>query len=102
MNKQFKIFYRHPDGGFRYIDTVTLTGDVDWDTKDCLEEIFYRMQGEVWSPHGEARYMIASLGVQHTSMSIGDIARDEQTGKVWRVAMFGWEDVTKTAPCGKV
>ena len=36
-------------------------------------QIYHQMQGEMWSPHGEARSMIQGLGLQHTSMSIGDI-----------------------------
>lgn len=37
------------------------------------KEIFHMMQGEIWSPNGEARSMIARLGLKHTSMSVGDI-----------------------------
>ena len=38
-----------------------------------LETVFDMMQGERWSPHGEARALIQSSGLRHTSMSIGDI-----------------------------
>lgn len=38
-----------------------------------LEDVFVRMQGENWSPQGEARNMIAASGAGHTSMSVGDI-----------------------------
>ena len=31
------------------------------------------MQGDNWSPKGEARSLIAGLGLHHTSMSTGDI-----------------------------
>lgn len=40
---------------------------------DDLEEIFHYMQGENWSPHGEARELIEAKGLAHTSMSVGDI-----------------------------
>jgi hypothetical protein len=34
------------------------------------EDVYFRMQGENWSPTGEARELIASKGVRHTSMSL--------------------------------
>jgi hypothetical protein len=37
-------------------------------------DIFGMMQGEIWSPEGEARTLIKMIGLAHTSMSIGDIA----------------------------
>lgn len=37
------------------------------------EEVFANMQGEVFSPNGEARDYIQWLGLSHTSMSVGDI-----------------------------
>lgn len=44
------------------------------------EEVFDMMQGENWSPNGEARPLIQSLGLQHTSLSVGDIIRYEEDG----------------------
>ena len=41
-----------------------------------LERVFYEMQGEMWSPNGEARELIESKGLHHTSMSIGDVIVD--------------------------
>lgn len=40
-----------------------------------LKNIFAMMQGEVWSPKGEAKKLIDSLGLYHTSMSVGDIIK---------------------------
>ncbi len=37
------------------------------------EKVFMMMQGEFWSPEGEARELISSLGLHHTSMSVGDV-----------------------------
>lgn len=37
------------------------------------EQIFIYFQGDNWSPHGEARELIKTLGLNHTSMSTGDI-----------------------------
>ena len=42
------------------------------ETKD-LDKIYFEMQGEVWSPNGEARQLIIKRGLNHTSMSVGDI-----------------------------
>ena len=37
------------------------------------DEVFTRLQGEYWSPNGEARKLIRSLKLGHTSMSVGDV-----------------------------
>ncbi len=37
------------------------------------DKIFHMMQGEIWSPEGQANAMIKSSGTGHTSMSVGDI-----------------------------
>jgi len=37
------------------------------------ELTYHFMQGEVWSPLGEARQLITECGLKHTSMSVGDI-----------------------------
>lgn len=36
------------------------------------DEVFRLMQGEFWSPRGEANYLVSGKGV-HTSMSMGDV-----------------------------
>ena len=64
---------------------------------DDLEQVFILMQGEVWSPNGEARDLITGLGLKHTSMSVGDIVYDVDM-KVyfqcdmgsWRIIKFLW------------
>ncbi len=96
--KTFQVFYAHPEGGFRLIATVPLAANGEMHTSLWLEELFWRMQGENWSRHGEGREIVENTGVQHTSMSVGDIARNVETGEVWKVANTGWIDV-KGAPC---
>lgn len=54
-----------------------------------LEEGFIKMQGENWSPNSEARDHIISLGLKHTSMSIGDAFQDEN-GVYFVVESFGF------------
>ena len=56
-----------------------------------LEDAFYQMQGEIWSPNGEARNMIKTLGLSHTSMMIGDIISIPDTGEIWEVAWEGFD-----------
>jgi hypothetical protein len=98
VTKTFDVLYAHPDGGFRFIATVPLTANGEMHMSHWLEELFWRMQGENWSPNGEARELIKAKGVQHTSMSVGDIAWDIETGEVWKVADMGWVHVNG-APC---
>jgi len=44
------------------------------------EELFYALQGEIWSPKGEARQLVLGKGLHHTSMSVGDVlVIDDQT-----------------------
>lgn len=66
-----------------YIRTVEAEG---------LGEVYHRMQGCIWSPRGEARPIIEAAGVSHTSMSVGDVAVDED-GQAWVCASVGWEKV---------
>jgi hypothetical protein len=55
----------------------------------ALEDTYRTMQGEVWSPNGEARDLIEGLGLRHTSMSVGDVMVAD--GQVFIVASFGFE-----------
>jgi hypothetical protein len=55
-----------------------------------LEIIYAKMQGENWSPNGEARTLIEEKGLSHTSMSVGDVIVDE-TGQAHIVARSGFE-----------
>lgn len=42
-------------------------------TNSDKEELFHALQAENYSPKGEARELISSKGLRHTSMSVGDI-----------------------------
>ena len=63
------------------------------------ERIFALLQGEVWSPRGEARDLISSKGLRHTSMMVGDVV--EIGGRILAVAVMGfepiWEDATPSS-----
>lgn len=78
-------YFRDMTGGSRYLkkqrllptsDTLSKThtkiGSIN--TVD-LNKIFHLMQGETWSPNGEARDIISNSGAGRTSMSVGDIIK---------------------------
>jgi hypothetical protein len=58
-----------------------------------LEDVWMSMQkGEHWSPNGEARELIKSKGLKHTSMSVGDIFISPET-IVYMVDMLGFKQL---------
>jgi hypothetical protein len=57
-----------------------------------LDDAFWQMQGENWSPNGEARPLIQSLGLSHTSMMVGDVIQDEDDA-YWECLDRGWRRV---------
>ncbi len=57
-----------------------------------LDELWIALQGENWSPNGEARSLIRSKGLQHTSMSIGDCFM-LPNGDCWIAALGGFKKV---------
>ena len=59
---------------------------------DCRGDAWLEMQGENWSPHGEARSLIERLGLSHTSMSVGDVLQDQE-GEYWECLDLGWRRV---------
>ena len=66
--------------------------DVDGDTKHhCLENAFFQMQSERWSPNGEARNLIERKALHHTSLSVGDVVVLD--GKAWMCTNDGWEEI---------
>lgn len=82
----YTVYYMKPDHFRTFIfGDVRPTIDTLKDTHvllrvvkaESLEEVFWRMQGEIWSPNGEARELIQSKGLSHTSMSVGDVVCDE-------------------------
>jgi hypothetical protein len=95
----YRIYYMKPDYFAKFIHGIEIP------TRQQLEEthvhlldleastldaIFSSMQGEVWSPNGEARSLIKGKGLAHTSMSIGDVVEDIDTGEMFACAFVGW------------
>lgn len=58
-------------------------------TATSLDDVFRQMQGEIWSPRGEARPLIERLHLSHTSMSVGDLVYAEY-GHCWLCDFSGW------------
>jgi len=56
------------------------------------EDVMCQMQAENWSPNGEARPLIRSLGLRHTSMSIGDVVVNEY-GRAFQCDIIGWKEI---------
>lgn len=56
---------------------------------DDLEYVFDMMQGDKWSPRGEARNFIKKLGLTHTSMMVGDVIVAD--GVAYYVAPMGFK-----------
>ena len=62
-----------------------------------LEKVFEMMQGENWSPNGEARDFIRKLGLWHTSMSVGDVIKIQN--EAWLVQPIGFLELTNGHRC---
>ena len=104
--KTFAVWYMKPEffrDGIMGVEWLTKQGLMPIATKldlshvflryveaESMEKVFGMMQGEVWSPNGEARSRIEALGLSHTSMSVGDVVADVATGKAWIVDRFGF------------
>jgi hypothetical protein len=79
------------DGPFLPLETHRRLGEVryrpDWQT------LYGPLQGDFWSPEGEANSLIRGLNLHHTSMSVGDVLVVNHPGgkqEAWMVAPSGW------------
>ncbi|GEM_PF-3441048 len=83
--KTYTVFYK--DFGsdlYRPVFVVIANG---------LEDAYWKMQGENWSPHGEAKPLLDLLGVKHTSMMVGDAFYSPETGTYYIVEDVGFSEV---------
>lgn len=94
--KVFGVYYRReptfrPAGGDQLLqqDYVFL-GNI---AADSLDDVFVKMQGENWSPNGEATPLIAAFGLKHTSMSVGDVIHDSEADVFFEVLPVGFRKV---------
>ena len=98
---KYQIWYMKPEyfgngiSGQRLPDAKNLSAthvhlkDIE---ADGIEKAWHAMQGENWSPNGEARELIKSKGLQHTSMSVGDVIIDD-VGNVHVTLMTGFKAI---------
>jgi len=102
---KFQIWYMRPEffqdgivGMLPDLDDLPTTHihlkDLDLEDGAQLERVYNHMQAEVWSPNGEARELIASKGLMHTSMAVGDVIVDQQGG-VFAVAGIGFTELAR-------
>jgi hypothetical protein len=80
-----------PEAGFLE-KTHVLLGSIAQPEGTSLDDLWSSLQGENWSPNGEANHLIRSKGLRHTSMSVGDCFR-LPNGAVWMVDSFGFKQV---------
>ena len=102
IKRSYKIYYYKPefqrDASFSDFhidpDSIKKTHTHLVDVKaDSLDAVYLGMQANMWSPNGEAKELIKSKGLGHTSMSIGDVIYDKTTDTYIRVASVGFEFV---------
>ncbi len=58
----------------------------------CLDDVYWQLQGDNWSPNGEARPLIEQLGLGHTSLSIGDVA-EAPDGRYYICRWLDWQEI---------
>lgn len=68
--------------------THTLLGEV---VGTNLDELYNALQGEVWSPEGQARELIIRKGLKHTTICVGDIIEIDNT--LFFVESYGFENL---------
>jgi hypothetical protein len=100
--KTYAVYYQRPTTGFTFLQRDDLTVANLEKTHALVKKglrasskdaVFAKMQGEHWSPQGQAIPLIKSLGLQHTSMSVNDVVRDLQGG-FWQCMNLGWRQIT--------
>ena len=70
---------------------------VESEFRGSKNDAFHTFQGEVWSPKGEARFLIQALGLSHTSMSVGDVLIDLDTYEALYVDRVGFQTLYYSA-----
>jgi len=102
MCKAYTVYYKKHDREMEdYVSPVYMTEEyfntyyrpVADITAEGLEEVYCEMQAENWSPNGEARELIKSLGLSHTSMMLGDIVFCHNDHRHYWCAWMGFDEV---------
>tara|TARA_B100001057_G_scaffold439773_1_gene473203 strand:- start:301 stop:711 length:411 start_codon:yes stop_codon:yes gene_type:complete len=87
------------DGMFEPFDsdmgpTHAKLGEVEY--RADWQSLYGALQGDFWSPNGEARSLIMSKGLRHTSMSVGDVLvvrHPDRPTETWMCANTGWRQL---------
>jgi hypothetical protein len=58
------------------------------------EDALHQMRADVWSPNGEALDLLRSKGLEHTTMTIGDVLVDD-TAAVYLATAIGFTRLPK-------
>ncbi|MFW6046759.1 MAG: hypothetical protein ACOCP4_03105 [Candidatus Woesearchaeota archaeon] len=74
---------------YRYLTSINASN---------LSEVSIKMQGENWSPNGEARDLIQSKGLHHTSLYIGDVVYDSNKEKAYIAKAIGYREIPLKKP----
>lgn len=101
-SKTFSVWYMRPDWFRNGIcgdkpDAANLSAthihlrDIQAKPQSTMSDVYAYMQAENWSPNGEARSLIMSKGLQHTSMSVGDVVVVDGVAHV--VARIGFDEL---------
>lgn len=97
LEYQFAIYYRreptfHNTRNFKWSNyQLLLSFAVPCKVK--LDDIYCVMQGDFWSPEGEARELITWRGLRHTSMSVGDLIHNLSLDKLYEVDTVGFKEI---------
>lgn len=86
---------------FSFENSHALLGTVEF--RRDYQTLYGPLQGDFWSPAGEARALIEKLGLQHTSMMVGDVLvvyypedfpgeDGDQRVEIWMVTPNGWKE----------
>jgi hypothetical protein len=88
VNLDFHMEFSRDSEGVHMSSEYVFVGTQFAKSKD---DVYARMQGDRWSPRGEARKLIKAIGLQHTSMSVGDVVVDSH-GAVFEADRIGWRE----------
>lgn len=97
MKTNFTVYYHKPVYNPFERDDVTINGlsktHIELKTIEAhdIDHVFGLMQGEFWSPNGEARELIESKGLDHTSMSVNDVVYSERQNMFFICTNSGWK-----------
>ncbi len=105
--KTYLVYYQRPSALFTFFERLDLCVKSLHKTHAFVrrvkamkrEEVFGAMQGENWSPNGEARPLIEKKGLRHTSMSVNDVVRDPD-GSYWQCLYLGWRQLPQEVKHG--